>query len=38
MNPPANTPEGSQFGKASAYTDQHDPSLLFLLPPSPIHI
>jgi 7-cyano-7-deazaguanine reductase len=32
MNPPANTPEGSQLGKASAYKDQYDPSLLFPLP------
>jgi 7-cyano-7-deazaguanine reductase len=32
MNPPANTPESSQLGKASAYKDQYDPSLLFPLP------
>lgn len=31
-NPPAPTPEDSQLGKASAYTDQYDPSLLFPLP------
>ena len=28
----ANTPEQSQLGKASAYTDQYDPTLLFPIP------
>ena len=28
----SNTPEGSQLGKASAYVDQYDASLLFPLP------
>ena len=27
-----NTPEQSQLGKASAYTDQYDPTLLFPIP------
>ncbi len=27
-----NTPEQSQLGKASAYADQYDPTLLFPLP------
>lgn len=30
-----NTPEQSQLGKASAYVDQYDPSLLFPLPRAP---
>ena len=29
-----NTPEQSQLGKASAYADQYDPSLLFPIPRS----
>lgn len=31
----ANTPESSQLGKASAYADQYDPSLLYPLPREP---
>ncbi len=31
----ANTPEHSQLGKASAYADQYDPTLLFPLPREP---
>ncbi len=31
----SNTPEQSQLGKASAYVDQYDPSLLFPIPRAP---
>ena len=33
MSSAGNTPEQSQLGKASAYVDQYDPSLLFPIPP-----